>query len=217
MSALPALMNEGQEPQLGEGQENKPVLYLTKTDESPAAALASSQLIIQAFMNAAGIETKTVDISLEARILANFPDYLEEKQQVPDDLKMLGELTQTENFVLIKMPNMSATAPQMKEAIQKLHSRGFMVPDYPDNPANDTEKKIKKIYDKKIGGSAVNPVIRADGNSWRAVTQPVADAAKKYFKPDNQWNQKSRTHVASMDCGDFYANEVSGTVESAQA
>lgn len=217
MSALPALVNEGQEPQLEERQENKPVLYLTKTDESPAAALASSQPIIEAFMNAAGIETKTADISLEARILANFRDYLEKDQQVPDDLKILGELTQTKDFALIKMPNMSATVPQMKEAIQKLHGAGFMVPDYPDNPANDTEKKIKKIYDKKIGGSAVNPVIRADGNSWRAVTQPVADAAKKYFKPDNQWDQKSGTHVASMDRGDFYANEASKTVESAQA
>lgn len=198
-------------------QEKIPSIYLTKTDESPAVALASSQPIIEAFLGAAGIETKTSDISLEARILAQFPDDLEDGQQVPDDLEILGALTQTEDFILIKMPNISATAPQVKEAIQKLHARGLMVPDYPDNPANDEEKQIKKIYDKKIGGSTVNPEVRADGNSWRAVTTSVSSNAKKYFRPDNQWNQNPRTHVTSMDSGDFYANEVSKTIEAAQA
>ncbi|MCB4800201.1 NADP-dependent isocitrate dehydrogenase [Neotamlana laminarinivorans] len=188
------------------------IIY-TKTDEAPALATQSFLPIVQAFVKSSGIEIETKDISLAARILAVFPDYLNEDQQVPDDLAILGELAKKPEANIIKLPNISASIPQLKGAIKELQSQGFAIPSYPDEPANDTEKEIKSRYDK-IKGSAVNPVLR-EGNSDRRAPKAVKNFAKKNPHSMGEWKSESKTHVATMSDNDFAHNEVSVTIPEA--
>ncbi|TXE13957.1 NADP-dependent isocitrate dehydrogenase [Seonamhaeicola algicola] len=188
------------------------IIY-TKTDEAPALATRSFLPIVQAFVKSAGINIETKDISLAARILAVFPDYLNEDQRVPDDLALLGELAKKPEANIIKLPNISASIPQLKGAIKELQSKGFAVPDYPNEPQNDTEKDIKNRYDK-IKGSAVNPVLR-EGNSDRRAPKAVKNYAKKNPHSMGEWTSDSKTHVATMQDNDFAHNEKSVTLNSA--
>ncbi|MCB4809414.1 NADP-dependent isocitrate dehydrogenase [Tamlana sp. 62-3] len=188
------------------------IIY-TKTDEAPALATQSFLPIVQAFVKSSGIEIETKDISLAARILAVFPDYLNEDQQVPDDLAILGELAKKPEANIIKLPNISASIPQLKGAISELQSQGFAIPSYPDEPTNDTEKEIKSRYDK-IKGSAVNPVLR-EGNSDRRAPKSVKNFAKKNPHSMGEWKSDSKTHVATMSDNDFAHNEVSVTIPEA--
>ncbi|KJD35709.1 isocitrate dehydrogenase [Tamlana sedimentorum] len=188
------------------------IIY-TKTDEAPALATQSFLPIVQAFVKSSGIEIETKDISLAARILAVFPDYLNEDQKVSDDLAILGELAKKPEANIIKLPNISASIPQLKSAISELQSKGFAVPSYPDEPANDTEKEVKSRYDK-IKGSAVNPVLR-EGNSDRRAPKAVKNFAKKNPHSMGEWKSDSKTHVATMSDNDFAHNEVSVTIPEA--
>ncbi|TYA94780.1 NADP-dependent isocitrate dehydrogenase [Seonamhaeicola marinus] len=188
------------------------IIY-TKTDEAPALATRSFLPIVQAFVKSSGIEIETKDISLAARILAVFPDFLEEDQRVPDDLALLGELATKPEANIIKLPNISASIPQLKGAIKELQSKGFAVPDYPNEPENDTEKDIKSRYDK-IKGSAVNPVLR-EGNSDRRAPKAVKNYAKKNPHSMGAWASDSKTHVATMQDHDFAHNEKSVTLPEA--
>ena len=149
----------------------------TLTDESPALATYSFLPIAQAFLSKVGIAVETSDISLSARVLAQFPEYLQESQRVRDELAILGELVKTPNANLIKTPNISASIPQLKATIQELQDKGFKIPDFPDNPSNAEEIAIKEKY-QKVLGSAVNPVLR-QGNSDRRCTKAVKEYAKK--------------------------------------
>ncbi|KJD33147.1 isocitrate dehydrogenase [Tamlana nanhaiensis] len=188
------------------------IIY-TRTDEAPALATQSLLPIVQAFVKSSGIQIETKDISLAARILAVFPDYLNEDQQVPDDLAILGELAKKPEANIIKLPNISASIPQLKGAIKELQSQGFAIPNYPDEAANDTEKEIKSRYDK-IKGSAVNPVLR-EGNSDRRAPKAVKNFAKKNPHSMGEWKSDSKTHVATMSDNDFAHNEVSVTIPEA--
>jgi len=151
------------------------IIY-TKTDEAPALATRSFLPIVQSFVASSGINIETKDISLAARILAVFPDFLKEDQRVPDDLAILGELAKKPEANIIKLPNISASIPQLKAAIKELQSQGFAIPNYPDEPKTDQEKDAKSRYDK-IKGSAVNPVLR-EGNSDRRAPKAVKNYAK---------------------------------------
>ena len=166
--------------------------------------------IIEAFTKAAGVSLETRDISLAGRILSQFPDYLKEDQKVSDDLAELGELAKRPEANIIKLPNISASVPQLKNAISELQSKGFAIPDYPDEPSNDKEKEIQSRYDK-IKGSAVNPVLR-EGNSDRRAPKAVKNFAKKNPHPMGEWSSDSKTHVATMSEGDFRSNEKSITL-----
>ncbi len=188
------------------------IIY-TKTDEAPALATRSFLPIVQAFVKSSGINIETKDISLAARILAVFPDYLNEDQRVSDDLALLGELAKKPEANIIKLPNISASIPQLKGAIKELQSKGFAVPDYPNEPENDTEKDIKSRYDK-IKGSAVNPVLR-EGNSDRRAPKAVKNYAKKNPHSMGAWSSDSKTHVATMQDNDFANNEKSVTLAEA--
>lgn len=190
--------------------ENEKILY-TLTDEAPALATRSLLPIIQAFAGAAGVAVETRDISLAARILCQFPDYLGENQRVSDDLTELGELAKTREANIIKLPNISASIPQMKAAIKELQSQGYPIPDYPDEPQNDQEKAIKSNYDK-VKGSAVNPVLR-EGNSDRRAAPSVKAYARKHPHSMGAWSADSKSHVASMSAGDFYESEISHTLD----
>ena len=185
----------------------------TKTDEAPALATYSFLPIIKAFTNHAGIEVALEDISLAGRILANFPDSLNENQKQEDALTKLGKMTLTPEANIIKLPNISASVPQLNEAIKELQSHGYMVPDYPSNPTTPAEEEIQKRY-AKVLGSAVNPVLR-EGNSDRRVAKPVKDFAKANPHRMGEWSKDSKTHVASMQEGDFYGGEQSHTMEKA--
>lgn len=167
--------------------------------------------IIEAFTKAAGVSLETRDISLAGRILSQFPDYLKEDQKVSDDLAELGELAKKPEANIIKLPNISASVPQLKNAISELQSKGFAIPDYPDEPQNDKEKDIKARYDK-VKGSAVNPVLR-EGNSDRRAPKAVKNFAKKNPHSMGAWSPDSKTHVATMSSGDFRANEKSMTLD----
>ena len=156
-------------------------IHYTKTDEAPALATASFLPIVKAFTGTAGIDVESKDISLAGRILAVFPEYLKESQRIPNDLEFLGDLAKLPEANIIKLPNISASIPQLKEAIEELQSKGFALPDYPDEPANGDEKEIKARYDK-IKGSAVNPVLR-EGNSDRRVAAAVKAYAKAHPHP----------------------------------
>lgn len=182
------------------------IIY-TKTDEAPALATYSFLPIIKAFLGKADIKVKNKDISLAGRILANFPEYLTEEQRVEDALTILGELAKTPDANLIKLPNISASMPQLKAAIKELQSQGFSIPNYVDEPINEKDKEAKARYDK-IKGSAVNPVLR-EGNSDRRAPKAVKEYAKKYPHRMGEWNSDSKSHVASMIHGDFYENEQS--------
>lgn len=186
------------------------IIY-TKTDEAPALATYSLLPIIQSFSQAAGIEVETKDISLAARILACFNDYLSEDQQTEDALAQLGELAKRPEANIIKLPNISASIPQLKAAIAELQKKGYSLPDYPEEPSTDEEADIKSRYDK-VKGSAVNPVLR-EGNSDRRAPVSVKNYAKKNPHSMGKWSSDSKSHVASMSDDDFYANEKSLTIE----
>ena len=190
-----------------------PKIYYTKTDEAPALATQSFLPIVKAFTKSSGIEIETKDISLAARVLAVFPDFINEDQRQSDDLKVLGQMAKNPDANIIKLPNISASIPQLKEAIAELQAKGFALPSYPANPSNDAEKEIKARYDK-IKGSAVNPVLR-EGNSDRRAPKPIKNYAKKNPHSMGAWQSDSKTHVATMSKGDFKSNEKSLTVSKA--
>lgn len=191
----------------------KSKIIYTKTDEAPALATYSLLPIIRKFAAAANIEVELSDISLAARILANFNEYLEVGQRVPDALAELGELTQSPDTNIIKLPNVSASIPQLKEAIKELNANGFALPPLPEDPKTDEEIKISGLYSKVLG-SAVNPVLR-EGNSDRRAPTAVKNYAKVNPHSMGDWSQASTTHVAHMRGGDFYSSEKSVTVKKA--
>ena len=188
------------------------IIY-TETDEAPALATYSFLPIVQAFTRVAGINVETRDISLAGRIIANFPDNLSEDQRQSDSLAELGELAKMPEANIIKLPNISASVPQLHEAIAELQALGFDVPDYPEDPENDVEKDIKARYSKVLG-SAVNPVLR-EGNSDRRVARPVKEYAKKHPHSMGEWSADSKSHVASMSDDDFYSSEQSVVMDHA--
>ena len=192
--------------------QSPPIIY-TWTDEAPALATHSFLPIIRAFSSAAGVPVATRDISLAARILAVFPERLSEDQKVPDDLKELGQIVKTPEANVIKLPNISASIPQMKACIAELQRKGYPLPDYPEEPQDDAEREIKARYDR-VKGSAVNPVLR-EGNSDRRAPKAVKDYARKNPHRMKAWTADSKTHVATMTANDFRHNEKSVTVNSA--
>jgi len=185
------------------------ILY-TKTDEAPALATYSFLPIVKAFTAKAGIEVETRDISLAGRVLATFPEYLGDEQRISNDLLELGELAKTPEANIIKLPNISASIPQLKAVIAELQSAGFAVPNYPENATTAEEKDVKGRYDK-IKGSAVNPVLR-EGNSDRRAPKAVKNYARKHPHSMGQWSADSASHVSSMSDGDFYGTETSTTL-----
>ena len=188
------------------------IIY-TLTDEAPALATQSLLPIVQTFAGACGVEIETRDISLAGRILANFPDDLTDEQKQSDALAELGELAKTPEANIIKLPNISASVPQLKAAIEELQSKGFKVPDYPDDPQTPAEEQLKSRF-AKVLGSAVNPVLR-EGNSDRRAPTPVKNYAKKNPHSMGAWSKDSQTDVATMGEGDFRSNEKSCTVAAA--
>lgn len=189
---------------------NKAKIIYTKTDEAPALATYSLLPIVQAFTTSSGIDVETQDISLAARILAVFPDFLKEEQRVPDALTALGELALKPEANIIKLPNISASVPQLKAAIKELQAKGYALPEYPDEPKDEKEKEIKDRYDK-VKGSAVNPVLR-EGNSDRRAPKAVKNYAKKHPHSMGAWSPDSKSHVSTMESGDFAHNEKSATI-----
>src|SRR5246500_5761286 len=189
----------------------QPAIIYTLTDEAPLLATYSFLPIVRAFAEPAGIEIKTSDISVAARILAEFSDYLTEAQQVPDNLAELGRLTRLPDTNIIKLPNISASVPQLVAAIKELQGKGFKLPDYPEVVKTDEEKVIRDRYAKCLG-SAVNPVLR-EGNSDRRAPNAVKEYARKHPHSMGEWSMASRTHVATMRHGDFYHGEKSMTVD----
>ncbi|WP_075349843.1 NADP-dependent isocitrate dehydrogenase [Algoriphagus marinus] len=192
-----------------------PKILYTLTDEAPALATYSLLPIVQAFTSSAGVQVETRDISLSGRILANFPEYLKPEQQVADSLSELGEIAKTPEANIVKLPNISASVPQLKAAIKELQSQGFALPDYPEEPKTDAEKTAKSKYDK-IKGSAVNPVLR-EGNSDRRAPLAVKAYARKHPHSMGKWASDSKSHVSSMSEGDFYGSEKSYLVPKATA
>ncbi|TXI26028.1 MAG: NADP-dependent isocitrate dehydrogenase [Ottowia sp.] len=190
-----------------------PKIIYTLTDEAPFLATQSLLPIVQAFAGTAGIDVETRDISLAGRILAQFPDYLDEQQKIGDHLAELGELATRPEANIIKLPNVSASVPQLKAAIRELQAQGYPLPDYPDAPKDDREKDIQARYDR-TKGSAVNPVLR-EGNSDRRAPASVKNYARKHPHRMGPWSRDSKTHVAHMDGGDFYGSEQSATVARA--
>ena len=191
----------------------KAKIIYTITDEAPALATHSFLPIIKTFTDAAGVAVETRDISLAGRIIANFPEYLTEDQRQADDLAELGQLAQTPEGNIIKLPNISASIPQIQAAIKELREKGYNLPDYPEDPENDEERTIKIKYDK-VKGSAVNPVLR-EGNSDRRAPASVKQYAKNNPHPMGAWSSDSKSHVASMGAGDFYSSEKSTTISDA--
>ncbi|MFC3559771.1 NADP-dependent isocitrate dehydrogenase [Pedobacter jamesrossensis] len=192
---------------------NTSKIIYTKTDEAPMLATYSLLPIVQAFTASAGIDVETRDISLAGRILANFPEYLKDDQKIGDALAELGALATTPEANIIKLPNISASIPQLVDAITELQSQGFALPDYPDNAQTDEEKAIKAKY-AKVLGSAVNPVLR-EGNSDRRAPKAVKNYAKQNPHSMGKWSADSKTKVASMSEGDFYGSEKSVTIADA--
>ncbi len=190
-----------------------PKILYTLTDEAPALATYSLLPIVQAFTKTAGIQVETRDISLSGRILANFPEFLTEAQRINDDLAELGQLAITPEANIVKLPNISASVPQLKGAIKELQSQGYALPDYPEEPKTEEEKNIKSKYDK-IKGSAVNPVLR-EGNSDRRAPLAVKNYARQHPHSMGAWTADSATHVDSMTAGDFYGSEQSLTLDQA--
>ncbi len=186
-------------------------IVYTLTDEAPALATRSLLPIIRAFTGAAGIEVEDRDISLAGRILAQFPDRLDEQQRVADALGELGELAKTPEANIIKLPNISASVPQLKDAIEELQGQGFEIPDYPEDPSDDEQREARSRYDR-VKGSAVNPVLR-QGNSDRRAAASVKEYAQKHPHSMGDWSRESRSHVSTMDDGDFRSTERSVTAE----
>ena len=193
---------------------NPDILY-TIVDEAPELASASLLPIIRSFASAAGVSIGTKDISLAGRIISAFPEFLSDEQRQTDDLAALGELVKTPSANVIKLPNISASVPQLTAAIAELQEQGYALPNYPEEPKSDEEKSIRARYDA-IKGSAVNPVLR-EGNSDRRAARAVKNYAMKNPHSMGEWVNSSKTHVASMDGNDFRSNEVSATVTDAQA
>lgn len=194
---------------------NSSKIIYTKTDESPAMATHSFLPIIKAFTHPAGITVEKRNISLSGRILAVFPEYLTEEQRVTDDLKYLGDLAKTPEANIIKLPNISASLPQLIDAITELQNKGYNIPDYPTNPQNEKEEEIKRRY-ASVSGSAVNPVLR-EGNSDRRAPNAVKNFVKKHPHRMGAWSKDSKSHVATMTEGDFFHNEKSMTLPSDDA
>ncbi|MCY4612328.1 MAG: NADP-dependent isocitrate dehydrogenase [Nitrospira sp.] len=188
----------------------EPDIIYTKVDEAPELASGSFLPVIQAFANTAGVNVGRKDISLAGRIIAQFPDSLKPDQRQPDDLALLGEMVETPDANVIKLPNISASIPQIKGAVAELQSQGYAIPDYPEDPKTDEEKNIKAKFDK-VKGSAVNPVLR-QGNSDRRASTSVKQYAQNNPHKMGAWGKDSRTHVAHMSGGDFFANEKSTTI-----
>ncbi len=191
---------------------SNPIIY-TLTDEAPALATHSLLPVVSAFAGAAGVDVEARDISLSGRILANFPDHLEPGQRVNDALAELGELAKRPEANIIKLPNISASVPQLKAAIEELQAQGFAVPDYPEEPGNDAEREVKARY-ARVLGSAVNPVLR-EGNSDRRVAAPVKAYAKAHPHSMGAWSTESKSRVAHMESGDFYGSEQSVVLQAA--
>ena len=189
---------------------DKSKIIYTETDEAPRLATYSLLPIIQAFTKAAGVSVETRDISLAGRVIAVFPEYLTEEQRIPDALAELGELAKTPEANIIKLPNISASIPQLVATIKELQAQGYELPDYPFEPQNDEERDIKARYDK-VKGSAVNPVLR-EGNSDRRAPAAVKNYVKKHPHKMGAWSKDAKTHVAHMNDGDFYASEQSTTL-----
>src|SRR5690554_6864836 len=192
---------------------DKSTIIYTETDEAPRLATYSLLPIIQAFTKAAGISVETRDISLAGRVIALFPDYLKEEQRIADALAELGEMAKTPEANIIKLPNISASIPQLVAAIKELQAQGYALPNYPHEPKSDEERDVKARYDK-IKGSAVNPVLR-EGNSDRRAPTSVKNYAKKHPHRMGKWTADSKTHVAHMSDGDFYSSEQSTTFAAA--
>jgi isocitrate dehydrogenase len=189
----------------------RPTIIYTLTDEAPMLATYAFLPIVRAFTDPAGIDVKLSDISLATRILAEFPDYLTKDQRVPDNLGELGRLTQLPDTNIIKLPNISASVPQLVAAIRELQDKGFKIPDYPADPKTEQESDIRNRY-AKVLGSAVNPVLR-EGNSDRRAPKAVKEYARKHPHSMGEWSMASRTHVATMKHGDFYHGEKSMTLD----
>ena len=185
-------------------------IVYTHTDEAPALATASLLPIVRAFASAAGIEIELRDISLAGRILAQFPDHLEASQQVADALAELGALATEPDGNIIKLPNISASVPQLKAAVAELQGQGYAIPDYPESPSDDAQREARARYDR-IKGSAVNPVLR-QGNSDRRASAAVKEYARKHPHSMGEWSRQSRSHVATMSDDDFRSTERSVTV-----
>ncbi|HEY8975881.1 MAG TPA: NADP-dependent isocitrate dehydrogenase [Burkholderiaceae bacterium] len=192
----------------------QPTIIYTLTDEAPLLATHAFLPVVRAFTAPAGIAVEASDISVAARILGEFPDYLTDEQKVPDNLAELGRLTLLPDTNIIKLPNISASVQQLVAAIKELQGKGYKVPDYPEQPANDDEKKIRARYAKCLG-SAVNPVLR-EGNSDRRAPLAVKNYARKHPHSMGTWSQASQTHVATMKGGDFYHGEKSMTLDKAR-
>lgn len=190
-----------------------PTIYYTLTDEAPALATCSLLPIVRAFTQKAGIDIKVTDVSLAGRILSGFPDLLSDDQRVVDGLAFLGELTQESTANIIKLPNISASIPQLKDCIAELQAQGYPIPDFPDDPQSDEEKSSAERYSKVLG-SAVNPVLR-EGNSDRRAPAAVKAFVRKFPHSMGAWSKASRTHADYMRSGDFFSSEQSITVEQA--
>ncbi|MCJ8291406.1 MAG: NADP-dependent isocitrate dehydrogenase [Crocinitomicaceae bacterium] len=192
-----------------------PKIIYTRTDEAPALATYSFLPVVEAFTNAAGVSVETKDISLAGRVIATFPDFLNEDQRIADDLAELGLLAKSPDANIIKLPNISASVPQLKAVIKELQDNGYAIPSYPDEPENDAQKEIQSRYNK-IKGSAVNPVLR-EGNSDRRAPKAVKEYARQNPHSMGAWSKDSKTHVSTMEAGDFRSNEKSVTVDSADS
>ncbi|RCL74813.1 MAG: NADP-dependent isocitrate dehydrogenase [Flavobacteriales bacterium] len=190
----------------------KPTIIYTKTDEAPALATYSFLPIVKAFASSANLNVETRDISLSGRVLSQFSDVLTENQRVNDALSELGMLAKTPEANIIKLPNISASIPQLKATIKELQDKGYALPDYPEDPKNEKEEEVKAIYDR-VKGSAVNPVLR-EGNSDRRAPKAVKNYARKNPHKMGAWTSESKTHVASMSGGDFKSNEKSITIQN---
>jgi isocitrate dehydrogenase len=190
------------------------IIY-THTDEAPALATQSLLPILRTFTGAAGAQIELRDISLAGRILAQFPDRLDDEQRVPDALGELGELVQTPGANVIKLPNISASVPQLKAAIAELQDNGYSIPDYPEEPSDEEQRETRARYDR-VKGSAVNPVIR-QGNSDRRASPSVKNYARRHPHSMGEWSRESRSHVATMSGGDFRSTERSVTAPSARS
>src|SRR3954449_10148081 len=193
----------------GASMPNLEIMW-TKVDEAPALATFSLLPIVEAFVGAAGVSVKLKDISLAGRIIANFPEKLTPAQRIKDELTELGELATTPEANIIKLPNISASIPQLKAAIKELQGAGYDVPDYPEDPRTDEEKAARAAYDT-VKGSAVNPVLR-EGNSDRRAPASVKNFAKKHPHSMGAWSKDCGSHVSTMDSGDFRHSERSVTL-----
>ncbi|MBV8679425.1 MAG: NADP-dependent isocitrate dehydrogenase, partial [Aquitalea sp.] len=192
----------------------QPTIIYTLTDEAPALATSAFLPVIRTFTGAAGINVETADISVAARVLAEFPEYLTDEQKVADTLSELGKLTQNPDTNIIKLPNISASVSQLIACIKELQSKGYALPDYPELPSSDADNALKARYAKCLG-SAVNPVLR-EGNSDRRAPLAVKNYAKKHPHSMGEWKQWSQTHVSHMHHGDFYHGEKSMTLDQAR-